>query len=171
MTPRFVAELEAVERMFTHPSRATLVRVSEDARVYEVVFDVRTMVCGTDGVVHEEHRRVPVVYDLSVRHPFETPIAIAAHTDLFNPNVNRPSEHPALPPLALICLGPFAVAQRIADWMVATYAVLSWQRVAADHPLSASAADWARREAASGRLPTDPRPFFDGGPPAVRTPR
>ncbi len=166
MNARLVMELEAVERILARPSRATLVRVEPDGRVYEIVFDVRTMVCGRDQVVRAEHRQVPVLYDLAARHPVENPLAIAGHTDLFNPNVNRPSEAPMLPPLAFVCLGSFTPAMKIADWIIATYALLAWQRVAADRPLSASAAAWARREGRSGRVPTDTRPFFDDEPAA-----
>jgi len=161
MTARLAMELESVERMLARPSRATLAGVTPDARVYEVIFDVRTLVCGPDDVVRQEHRRVPVLYDLAANHPVENPLAIAGHLDLFNPNINRPSAGSALPPLAFVCLGTFQPSMQIADWIIATYALLAWQRVAADHPLSQRAASWARREATSGRIPSDTRPFFD----------
>jgi hypothetical protein len=164
MNARLALELATVERQLARPSRATLQRVSPDGRLYEVVFDVRTPVCGADDIVREEARHVPVLYDLAPNHPVEGPVAIAAHRDLFVPNVHRPLAGSLLPPLPFVCLGHFAPSMRLADWIVATYRLLAMQRFAVDHPLQPRAAAWARREAASGRFPIDRREFFDTEP-------
>jgi hypothetical protein len=168
MNARLAMERAAVDRTLARGTRATLARVSPDGRLYEIVFDVRTLVRGPDRIVREEARAVPVFYDLAAAHPIDGPVVIAAHADLFNPNVASPADRSSLPPIPWVCLGTFRPYMRIADLIVATYRLLAWQRYALDHPLSPSAAAWARSDAALGRLPVDRRPFFDdeGAPPS-----
>lgn len=161
MNARLARERDAVQRILARTERAFVRRIASNARAYEIVFDVRTLVRDDRGVIRAEARSVPVLYDLAADHPHHNPIVIAAHTDLFNTHVHDPRDGCDLPPLAFICLGRFSPAMTIADWMVATYDVLAWARIAADHPLNHAAAAWARLEIGRGRFPTDSRGFFD----------
>jgi sulfur relay (sulfurtransferase) DsrC/TusE family protein len=160
MNKRLAMELATVEQLLARSSRASLRHVSHDARVYQIVFDVRTLVRGAGHTVREEKRAVRVIYDLAPEHPATRPIVVACDPKLFNPHVSDPAEPLSLP-LPYVCLGDFHPSLRLADWIIATYRVLAWQRLAADHPLNHRAAAWARREMASGRFPIDPRPFFE----------
>jgi len=62
VSKRLAMELETVERLLVRPSRASLCHVSHDARVYQVVFDVRTLVRGAAHVICEDERAVRVIY-------------------------------------------------------------------------------------------------------------
>lgn len=163
MSARLVCEREAIEGMLARPCRARLGYASDDGRTYQVLFDVRTVVRGADGVIREAARIVPVVYELAATHPVVAPLVFATQDDLFNPNVHDPRRPSPLPPLPLVCLGPFRPSQRVADWLPATYYLLAYARITVAHGLNPEAQVWARSAMASGRFPADRRPFSDGG--------
>ena len=169
MNARLTMEREALQRTLDRSGHASLGRVTPDGRAYEVLFDVRTLIRG-DGPIREEALIVPVLYQLAVDHPTTPPLVIAGRTDLFNIHVHDVRDGCPLPALAFVCLGLFQPALTVADWVVATFSVLAWARLAADHPLNPEAAAFARREMARRRFPIDARPFFDslpGAPPAT----
>ncbi len=160
MNARLALERDAVQRILPRTERAFLRRIAADARAYEIVFEVRTLVCDDRGVIREEARSVPVLYDLAADHPRRNPVVIAAHADLFNTHIHDPRDGCNLPPLPFICLGGFSASMTIADWIVATFYVLAWERIAADHPMNCEAAAWARLEMGRGRFPIDRGEFF-----------
>src|SRR5262249_59190738 len=121
-----------------------------------------------DALIGEELLQIPVLYELAADHPAHPPVVIAGRTDLFNPHVHDVDDGCGLPPLAFICLGAFSPTMTVADLVVATFRVLAWARIAADHPFNAAAAAWARLEMTSGRFPIDRRGFFDAGSAALR---
>jgi len=165
MNARLVVERAAVEAMLERRCRARLERVTPDLQRYDVRFDVRTLVRGDDRVIREEERTVRVAYLLTAEHPFVPPLVIAGDGDLFCTHIHDPrTRGTSLPPIPLMCLGGFALDQRIAQWIFATYAVLGWKRIATDHAVNHEAAAFARREMASGRFPIERRSFFTDEP-------
>jgi hypothetical protein len=146
-------------------SRAARLRgASEDGLTIDVVFDVVSLYRMAHAAVEERDGLVVVRYQLHPQHPRVAPAAVARTRHLFNVHVNDP-EHCAshLPPIPLICLGPFLPQLRLSDWVVATYDLLRWARISTERPLNEEAAQFARRESAKpGRFPVDPRPFWLG---------
>ena len=166
MNARLAMEAESVRRTLARSTRASLRRAAPDGRAYEVLFDVRTVVRGKDRVIREEARRVPVLYELAPDHPHRPPLVIAGQADLFNVHIHDPFDGCDLPPLAFVCLGSFSPGMTIADWIVSTYRVLAWARIAAAQPFSHEAAVWARQQMGEGRFPIDRRGFFESGTPS-----
>jgi hypothetical protein len=161
MNPRLALEYDTVLATLARTRRARLLEVMDEGRLYVVAFEVRTLVCGNDHVVRKEERVVPVSYELSPRHPLESPVAIALQPDLMNPHIRDPRQPAPLPPLPFVCLGAFRVEHRLADWLSATYGILAYQRVTTEHGLNPEALAWARRAIGEGKLPLDARPFFE----------
>jgi hypothetical protein len=151
-------ERDVVERAIASSPRARLCRASDDGRVYDVEFDVCTLVRDDTGRVYREERRVRVLYELHPQHPLRNPVVFARDIDLYNAHVNDPRAPGPLPPIPLICMGEFQPWMRLADWIEATYDVLRWRRIATDSPLNEEAAAFAR-QGDPGRFPVDTRPF------------
>jgi hypothetical protein len=166
MSPRIQVEVETLTATLARTERAALRLMSPDHLDWEVAFDVRTLVRGDDGVVREEERVVPVAYDLAGSHPVVPPMAVALQLDLFNPHIRDPRQKLPLPPVPVLCLGGFRVQQRLADWVVGTYYMLAYARIATQHGLNPDAVEYARR-AQPGTFPIDKRPFFTPARPAA----
>ncbi len=162
MNARLQDEYGAMRRTLARSARAWLFDVNSELDLYRVDFEVRTLVRRAGGCVAEEDRIVRVVYQLDADHPLKPPLAVACASDLFNTHVHDPTRPSRLPSLPLLCLGTFHRSMRVADWLVSTYDVLRFARIATEDPLDEAAAAWARRESAKpGRFPLDTRSFWE----------
>lgn len=170
MTMRLAVEEAAVHALLGRTSRAWLARLSLGGTAYEIVYDVHTVVRDDAGIVREERRDVPVLFDLALEHPRVPPVVVAGLPDLFNPHIHDPRRASPLPPLPIVCLGRFRPEFRVADWVAATYYLLGWSRIAVSEWLNPEAAAWARQHMHSGRLPIERRPFIDPAPAAGAIP-
>ncbi len=162
MSERLRNELSGLIETFDRSRAARLRAASEGGGVIDVDFDVVSLYRGAHMAVEEHSGVVGVRYHLHRQHPQVAPVAVALTRHLFNAHINDP-ENPAshLPPIPLICLGPFLPQMRLSDWAVATYDLLRWARISTERPLNEVAAQFARRESARpGRFPVDPRPFW-----------
>jgi len=145
------------------------VRLSLGGTAYEISYDVHTLVRDDAGIVREELRTVPVLFDLALDHPRVAPVVVAGQGDLFNPHIHDPRQPSPLPPIPLVCLGRFRPERRVADWVAATYYLLGWARIAVSEWLNPEAAAWGRKHMHSGRLPIERRPFVNVEPPGGAT--
>ena len=162
MSERLRNELAGLIETLDRSGAAGLRSASEGGLTIDVDFDVISLYRGTHTTVEERDGVVVVRYQLHPQHPRVAPAAVALTRHLFNVHINDP-ENPAsqLPPIPLICLGPFLPQMRLSDWAIATYDLLRWARISTRRPLNEVAAQFARRESARpGRFPVDPRPFW-----------
>jgi hypothetical protein len=164
VSERLRNELAGLLETLDRSGAARLRSASEGGLIIDVDFDVVSLYRGAHTAVEERDGVVVVRYQLHPQHPRVAPAAIALTRHLFNVHINDP-ENPAsqLPPIPLICLGPFLPQMRLSDWAIATYDLLRWARISTERPLNEAAAQFARRESARpGRFPVDPRPFWRG---------
>ena len=169
MNERLQKEFAGVLETLDHSDVAWLRAAGGDGLMIVVEFDVRSLYRGAQGVVEERAGVVGVRYQLHPDHPQVPPIPVADTPQLFNVHINDPElGAPNLPPIPLICLGPFLPQTRLSDWVVATYDLLRWARISTERPLNVAAAQFARRESAKpGRFPVDPRSFWRDGAESV----
>lgn len=162
MSERLRNEFAGVLETLDRSDVAWLRSARDDGLAIAIEFEVRSLYCGDRGTVEERDGVVTVHYQLHPDHPQVPPIAVANTPRLFNVHINDPvngARH--LPPIPLICLGPFLPQMRLSDWVVATYDLLRWACISTQMPLNESAAQYARRECATpGRFPVDPRGFW-----------
>jgi hypothetical protein len=154
----FAGVLETLDRSdvaWLHSARG-------DGLEIAIEFEVRSLYCGERGTVEERDGVVAVHYKLHPDHPLVPPIAVANTPGLFNVHINDPvNVAPHLPPIPLVCLGPFLPQMRLSDWVVATYDLLRWACISTQRPLNEAAARYARLECATpGRFPVDSRGFW-----------
>ena len=161
MRERLRVEAEALRETLARSDHAWLVRANADGLLYEVEFEVRTLIQERPGEISECELVVGVLYQLDEDHPHRSPLAVARETRLFNTHVADPRQGPPAPPVPLLCLATFWPQHRLADWAVATWDVLRWQRIATESAMNHEAAAWARRELRNPeRFPTDRREFW-----------
>jgi hypothetical protein len=165
VSTRLELEHESVVETLRRTDHAWLERTSPDLRRHDVVYAVRTIVRDRAGRIREEEREVGVIFELDPEHhPRVPPLVVCRSLDLFHPNIADGRWSPA----AVVCMGSFLAQQRLGDWVVGTWDILRWGRLATDHALNAEAAAWARLELGTpDRFPVDRREFAR---PRRRTP-
>jgi hypothetical protein len=118
---------------------AWLRSASEAGLILDVDFDVVSLYRGAHAAVEEREGMVAVRYQLHPQHPQVAPAAVALTRHLFNVHIADPENCAShLPPIPLICLGPFLPQMRVSDWVVATYDLLRWARISTERPLNPS---------------------------------
>ena len=163
MRERLRVEGETLRETLARSDHAWLVHASPDGLLYEVEFEVRTLLQDRERRIDERERVVGILYHLHEDHPHRLPIAVARETELFNTHVADPRQGPPAPPIPLLCLATFQPQHRLADWVVATWDVLRWQKIATDSAMNREAAEYARRELRDpDRFPIDRRDFWRG---------
>jgi hypothetical protein len=162
MSERLRNELAGLIETLDRSGAAWLRSASEAGLILDVDFDVVSLYRGAHAAVEVREGVVAVRYQLHPQHPQVAPAAVALTRHLFNVHIADPENCAShLPPIPLICLGPFLPQMRVSDWVVATYDLLRWARISTERPLNELAAQFARRECARpGRFPVDPRPFW-----------
>jgi hypothetical protein len=162
MSQRLRNEVSGLMETLDRSRAAGLRSISEGGLRLDVGFEVTSLYRGAHAAVEEREDLVVVRYQLHPRHPNVTPVAVALTRDLFNAHIVDPENCPPhLPPIPLICLGPFLPRMRVSDQVVATYDLLRWARISTERPMNEEAAAFARRECARpGRFPVDVRPFW-----------
>jgi hypothetical protein len=162
MTERLRNELAGLIDTLDRSRGASLRSVSEGGLRFDVDFDVVSLYREGHAAVEERGGVVTVSYQLHPQHPQVTPVAVALTPRLFNVHINDPENcAPQLPPIPLICLGPFLPHMRVSDQVVVTYDLLRWARISTERPMNEAAAQFARRESAKpGRFPVDLRHFW-----------
>src|SRR2546427_12490948 len=103
MNARLAMERDTLARTVDRSAHAFLHHATSAGHVYEIVFDVRTLV-RRDGAIREETLQVPVLYELASNHPATPPLVIAGRTDLWNVHVHNVADGCSLPPLAFVCV-------------------------------------------------------------------
>jgi hypothetical protein len=158
---RLRVEGETLRETLARSDHAWLVQASTDGLLYEVEFEVRTLFQDAARRIDERERVVCILYHLHEDHPHRSPIAVARETGLFNTHVADPRQGPSAPPIPLLCLSAFQAQHRLADWVVATWDVLRWQKVATDSAMNREAAEYALRALRDpDRFPIDRREFW-----------
>ena len=165
MTARLRAEFETVLETLDRSDVAWLDFASDDRLSIAVEYDVRSLYTVDRGAVAERSGVVGLLFQLHPEHPHVAPLVVARTRHLFNAHISDPeSGNTQLPPVPLVCMGPFDPLMRIADWVVAAYDLLRWARISTQRPLNEAAAQFYRRESARpGRFPVDPRSFWRVG--------
>jgi hypothetical protein len=162
---RLRVEGEALRATLAGSDHAWLLRASEDGRVYEVEFEVRTLFQDDARRIEECERIVGVLYHLHEDHPHRPPLAVARELQLFNTHVADPRHGPPAPPMPVLCLASFQPQHRLADWVLATWDVLRWQKIATDSVMNPEAAAYALEELRDPeRFPIDRRSFWRAVP-------